>query len=252
MNSKILVATHKPYHFPQNDLYTPIHVGKAIADNDFGYMGDDHGENISEKNRNYCELTALYWAWKNDYFSAYRYCGLSHYRRYFKGMLPFGTFSILSEEEIDTYLDTYDILLPKKRKYYIETVKSHYANAHNIKDLDSIRDLLIQKHSDYTDAFDMLMQQRELYLFNMFIMKKELFDSYMKWLFEILFELEKKIDISGYDQYQSRLFGFVSERLFNVWIIKNKLSIKELNIVNIEGENLPLKAYGLLKRKFFT
>lgn len=249
MNSKILVATHKQYHFPDNLLYEPIHVGKTLSD-DFGYLGDESGENISYKNKNFCELTALYWAWKNDYFKTYKYAGLVHYRRYFSGEHPFVKFNILSETQIDDFMKSYDILLPKKRKYYIETIENHYSNAHNIKDLDLIRDLLIQRHSDYVDSFDALMQQRELYLFNMFVMKKELFDTYMEWLFDILFELEKRVDISEYDSYQSRLFGFISERLFNVWIIKNKLNIKELNIINIEGENLPLKAYGLLKRKF--
>lgn len=252
MNSRILVATHKPYHFPENDLYTPIHVGKSLSSNELGYLGDNSGDNISDKNRNFCELTALYWAWKNDYFKTYRYSGLSHYRRYFSGDYLFDKCSILSETQIDNLMNSYDILLPKKRKYYIETIKNHYGNAHNINDLDLIRDLLIKRHSDYVDSFDRLMKQRELYLFNMFVMKKELFDTYMEWLFDILFELEKRVDISGYDQYQSRIFGFMAERLFNVWILKNELKIKELHIVNIEGENLPLKAYGLLKRKFFT
>ncbi len=250
MNSKILVATHKPYNFPISDLYTPLHVGKALSKDDFGYLGDDRGESISEKNRNFCELTALYWAWKNNYFKNDSYCGLVHYRRYFSGSFTFDGFSILSEHEIEKSLALHDIILPKKRKYYIETIKNHYGHAHNIKDLDLIKNILTEKHSDYVASFDILMKQRELYLFNMFVMKKDLFDTYMEWLFDILFELEKRIDISGYDQYQSRIFGFMAERLFNVWILKNELKIEELNIVNIEGENLPLKAYGLLKRKF--
>ena len=250
MNSKILVATHKQFHFPNNDLYTPIHVGKSLSDNDFEYLVDNSGDNISDKNRNFCELTGLYWAWKNNYFKENIYCGLVHYRRYFSGELSFDDFSILSDNEIKKNLTSTDIILPKKRKYYIETIKNHYANAHNIKDLDLIRDLLMERHSDYVDSFDKLMQQRELYLFNMFVMKKELFDTYMVWLFDILFELEKRVDISKYNNYQGRIFGFISERLFNVWIIKNQLKIKEISVVNIEGENLLFKAYGLLKRKF--
>jgi len=250
MNSKILVATHKQYSFPKNNLYSPIHVGKALSSDDFGYLSDDSGLNISEKNRNFCELTALYWAWKNDYFKTYKYCGLSHYRRYFAGDLPFGKFSILSETQIDDLMNSYDILLPKKRKYYIETIENHYANAHNISDLENIKEIIQERCPEYIDSFDNLMQQKELYLFNMFVMRRELFEAYMEWLFDILFEFEKRVDISEYDNYQSRIFGFMSERLFNVWIIKKELNKKELKIVNIEGENLPLKVFGLLKRKF--
>ena len=250
MNSKILVATHKQYNFPQNNIYIPIHVGKILSEDNFGYLGDDSGDNISSKNRNFCELTALYWAWKNDYFKTYTYVGLVHYRRYFAGDLPFGKFNILSDIQISKLMQTHNILLPRKRKYYIETIENHYANAHNSSDLTAIKGILMTKHPEYIHAFETLMQKRELYLFNMFIMKKELFNAYMTWLFDILFELEKSIDITKYDTYQSRIFGFISERLFNIWIIKNQLNIKELNIINTEGENLTLKAVGLLKRKF--
>ena len=134
MNSKILVATHKQYHFPNNDLYSPIHVGKSLSENDFGYLGDNRGNNISDKNRNFCELTALYWAWKNDYFKTYNYCGLAHYRRYLSGDLTFNQFNILSSDQIKDLMSDHDILLPKKRKYYIETIENHYCNAHNRSD----------------------------------------------------------------------------------------------------------------------
>lgn len=250
MTSKLLVATHKEYNFPSSTLYLPIHVGKTLTQQDFGYLGDDTGENISHKNKNFCELTALYWAWKNNYYNQYDYFGLVHYRRYFTGDTPFCSSLILSETLINQHMHSHDIILPKKRKYYIETIRSHYANAHNIEDLDAMRDILIEKYPEYLNAFDELMGHRELYLFNMFVMKKELYNNYMTWLFDMLFALEEKVDITKYDNYQSRLFGFISERLFNVWLLKEQPKIKELKIINIEGENFMLKAYGLLKRKF--
>lgn len=249
MNTKILVATHKPYRFPDNELYEPIHVGKILSNDDFGYIGDETGENISSKNPNYSELTALYWAWKNHYFDSYDYCGLVHYRRYFKGSLLFETDSILSNKEIGIYLKDVDVLLPKKRNYYIETVRTHYVNAHYIHDLEMTREIISQQHPEYIEAFDFLMKQRKLHLSNMFVMKREHFDQYMKWLFDILFKLEKSVNISDYDGYQGRIFGFISERLFNVWLVHNQLLIKEIKMVHMEGENLLLKASGLLKRK---
>ena len=80
--SKIIVCAHKKDFVMDNELYMPLQVGKAIAKVDLGFQGDDTGDNISAKNPNYCELTGLYWAWKNldaDYI------GLAHYRRHFKG-----------------------------------------------------------------------------------------------------------------------------------------------------------------------
>lgn len=67
------------------------------------------------------------------------------------------------------------------------------------------------------------MNRRKLHILNMFVMKKSLFDEYCTWLFDILFELEKRTDLSGYDSYEARLFGFMSERLFNVWLERQNL-----------------------------
>ena len=77
MDIKIIVATHKKYWMPSDDIYLPVHVGKK-GKTDLGYQGDDTGDNISDKNTNYCELTGLYWAWKNLKAD---YKGLAHYRR---------------------------------------------------------------------------------------------------------------------------------------------------------------------------
>ena len=252
MNSKLIIATHKEYTFPKDNLYIPIHVGKALSKNDFGYLGDDTKESISEKNRSFCELTALYWAWKNKFFKDDEFCGLVHYRRYFAGSQAFGKFSILSTEEIEHILSIYDVIIPKKRNYYIETIQSHYENAHYKKDLDTLKDVLKELSPDYLDAFEKVMSQRSLHIFNMFVMRRELFNAYCSWLFPALFELERRVDISDYDHYQSRIFGFLGERLFNVWLAKNELKIKEVKIINIEGENLFTKAINMLKRKYLA
>ncbi len=252
MKSKIIIATHKKYNFPDNSLYTPIHVGKSINNNEFGYLADNTGENISNKNRSFCELTALYWAWKNNYFEKYDFCGLVHYRRYFSGNEIFGDFSILSKNDIETTMSNIDIIVPKKRNYYIESIRSHYNNAHYKEDLDALENIIKELSPEYLNAFDTIMKRRSLYIFNMFVMRKEHFNAYCNWLFELLFELEKRVEISNYDNYQSRIFGFLSERLLNVWIEHNKLSTKELKIINIEGENLLIKAINMLKRKYLA
>lgn len=253
MDIKILVATHKKYDMPSESIYLPIHVGRE-GKQELGYQGDNQGDNISLKNSNYCELTGLYWAWKNLNCEI---IGLSHYRRYFTNKNKLQIFMnkenkmdlILNEDEIKAILNKVDIIVPKKRNYYIETIYSHYKNAHHIKDLDETRNIIEELCPDYVDSFDKVMEGKTLHLYNMFVMKKELFDEYCEWMFNILFELEKRVDISDYDVYQSRIFGFISERLFNVWILKNEISKKNINVVNIEGINWPSKIINFLKRK---
>jgi hypothetical protein len=80
-NIKILVCTHKKSDFPKDDIYLPIQVGKSISDIDLDIQGDNTGDNISEKNPYYAELTGQYWGWKN--LKDVKYVGLCHYRRYF-------------------------------------------------------------------------------------------------------------------------------------------------------------------------
>ena len=247
---KIFVATHKPYVFPGSAIYVPVQVGKSLVQEDYGYLKDDTGENISEKNRSFSELTALYWAWKNSFFKESEFCGLVHYRRYFSGSAVFGKYHILSAKEIASILDDYDVIVPKKRKYYIETVGDHYAHAHYRKDLNVLETILKERSPEYLNAFENIMEQTSLYLYNMFVMRTEDFEAYCGWLFPILFELEERVDISEYDSYQRRVFGFLSERLFNVWLLHNQLKVKELKVVNIEGENLIFKAINMLKRKY--
>lgn len=254
MDIKVFVATHKKYRMPEERMYTPLHVGRE-GKNDLGYLGDNTGDNISVKNPNFCELTGLYWAYKNQ---KCEYIGLSHYRRYFsvksfvkRNLKNEDKFSlILNEAEAEELLKEADIILPKKRNYYIETIESHYSNAHHVEDLRKVEEIIKRNHSDYVGSFDEVMNGKTLYLYNMFIMKKSDFDEYCEWLFDILFELEKEIDISSYDTYQSRVYGFLSERLFNVWLKKHRLKIKEIPVINMEGINWWEKGTNFLKRKF--
>ena len=248
MNIKILVATHKPYWMPEDEIYLPIQVGSVISKNDLGYCRDDSGDNISAKNKNYCELTGLYWAWKNldaDYI------GLAHYRRHFtvrrgtdKKALP------ITGTELEKLLKDNDVILPRKRNYYIETSYSHYAHAHHIADLDTTEQILKEKYPEYLEAYKRVMNSKKGHRFNMFIMKKSLFDEYCKWLFDILFELEKRLDISDYNTNDARVFGFVAERILDVWIQTNQVEYREIPYVFMEKQNWFAKGFAFFKRKF--
>ena len=249
----VLVITHKDYEFPDSACYRPLFVGGKIASGlkNEDFYQDNSGANISEKNSSFCKLTGLYWAWKNGVFENNEYVGLVHYRRYFAGKaLDLKKKQIASESELLTILEKYDVILPRKRNYFIESIYSHYQHAHHIEDLDLTRDVIIELQSEYLESFDAVMQGRKLHLYNMFVMSSEKASEYCHWLFSILFELEQRIDITQYDNYQKRVFGFIAERLFNVWILYNQLNVKYLSVVNLDGENLIKKGLNLLKRKF--
>ena len=246
----ILVITHKMYEFPHSVIYHPLFVGGKCGQNTACFLVDNTGKHISERNPSFCELTGLYWAWKNNFFAHTEYVGLVHYRRYFQGKgEKLKGKAILSEKEIVDLLKEYDCVAPKKRNYFIESIYSHYKHAHHIRDLDLTKEIIAVDYPEYLSSFEQVMSGKQLHLYNMFIMKKEFFDKYCEWLFDILFKLEKQIDISDYDNYQKRVFGFIAERLFNVWVLHHQLKIKEIAVVNLEGENILKKALNLIIRK---
>lgn len=253
MNIKIIVATHKKYKMPNDEIYLPIHVG-AEGKESLGYIGDNTGNNISSKNANYCELTGLYWAWKNLEAD---YIGLVHYRRYF-GKKENDLYSgILTYENISSYLDKIKIFVPKKRKYYIESLYSHYAHTHYAEHLDIVKEIIIEKYPDYLKEYDKVMKQKWGYMFNMMIMEKSILNEYCKWLFDILFELENRTDSDNLSKFQGRFYGRVSEIIFNVWLehwINNqkisKTQIKELPYFHMEKINWVKKGLSFILSKF--
>ena len=250
MDKIILIALHKRYEYPLFAPYTAIQVN-AKNNEKFLPCSDDTGDNISEKNPNYCELTALYWAWKNLDAKA---VGLVHYRRYFKGKKQFEVNGkkkgILSEEECDELLQNADVILPKKRKYYIETLYSHYAHTMFVEPLDITGEIIREKFSDYYAEFLRLKKRRSAHMFNMAVMKKEVFDKYCEWLFSVLFGLETKVDCTKYDAFHARFFGRISELLLDVFINVNKIKFTEVKVISVEKTRWVKKIGDFLLAKF--
>lgn len=250
MKTKIIIATHKPYWVPDDPVYLPVQMGHAIHP-DIGYIGDDTGENISDKNRNYCELTGLYWAVHNIDAD---FIGIVHYRRYFgsrRHRFAPKKQRVISGEELNEILQHTNVILPKQRHYYIETNYTQYIHAHHKQDLVVTRRIIERKCPEYLPAYDMYMSKTHGHHFNMFVMRKELLEHYSTWLFDILFELERELDISEYSTNDKRVFGFVSERLLDAWLITNRISYEELDVVYMESQHWLRKGSAFLMRKLF-
>lgn len=256
-NVKIIIATHKKYQMPADEIYFPVQVG-AKGKESICYTRDDSGDNISDKNPSYCELTGMYWAWKNleaDYY------GLAHYRRHFKGKNKSKDLfeQILTTEEALELVEKYKILVPKKRKYYIETLYSHYAHTHYAEHLDITREIISEKYPEYLGAYDEVVNQTWGYMFNMMIMEKSYYNDYCQWLFDILFELEKRVPNQDLSTFQNRFYGRVSEIIFNVWLkhhVENGIvkaeEVKEIPCMHMEKINWVKKGTSFLKAKFFS
>lgn len=218
MDTRIYEITHKKFPKPDLPEYIRLQVGAALHKN-LGYVADNTGDNISEKNPHYCELTGIYWLWKNISCDI---IGVCHYKRYLLSNDDF-----LTKDEIETVLRDYDVILPNSLYVKGASVYEHFNLMHHIKDLDAVRDVISELYPDYLDSFDLSVRCGQITPTNMIVTRKEIFDKYCSWLFSILFEVEKRIDITGYDDYQTRIFGFLSERLTNVFFIHNSYKIKE-------------------------
>lgn len=247
MTVKVIVATHKKYDMPSDEIYLPVHVGAAGKDS-IGFQRDDEGDNISALNPYYCELTGIYWAWKN---LKEDYIGLVHYRRIFeiKG-------HPITKQDIEPYLGNIKVFIPKKRHYYIESLKSHYNHTHYPEHLYVLKQTLMEKYPEYEESYDKAIKRTWGYMFNMMILERSLLNNYCVWLFDILDDVFKRIDTSEYQPFAKRYIGRLSELLFNVWLeqqmkcgVIKKNEIKELKC-NVE-ENWFVKIPAFFKAKFF-
>ena len=223
LDIKIMVVNHKPASVPDNKYLKPIQVGAELAQGKLEGVDyfDNTGDNISHLNRSYCELTAVYWAWKNldaDYY------GLFHYRRYLSfskeqdnsvdaGKAFADVESALPEINLDEQymhdlIQDYDLVVPRKDDTTGATndksIYEQYKNEHYIKDLDYCLDYIKEKYPDIAEFNDVL-HGKEGYFCNMFIMKKELYEQYCSFMFDVLGSFDENIDISEYSVHQHRV-----------------------------------------------
>ena len=251
----VAVVSHKPYPAPNKSPYLPLHLGAALHPDILeDWAQDNTGTNISEKNGEYSELTGLYWLWKN---CNSQYQGLVHYRRYLgskslAGRMPTNHWQsrVVQEDELRELFQSVDIILPRKRNYFIETIYSHYVHTFPAIQLDETREIIDSTWHGYLPAFDHVMGSTTAHMFNIFIMEKKKLDDYCSWLFPILAELENHIDDTGYDAFNLRYLGRISEMLLDVWLYTNGYGFTELPIINSEPVNWVKKGSSFLRAKF--
>lgn len=222
----VYVITGNKLDYPLPESYRPLLVGANFNPVPVGYLADNVGDNISEKNHEYCELTGLYWLWHH---SSDNFIGLSHYRRYFANyqnrkqmdfhIMISGKVHPASDDALQNQLSNFDWIVAQPLKLDAESNWRFYQEFHHIEDLQKTREIIKEDFPPYVVAFDHFMHHsNRLSPYNMFYTTRDNLNSYCKWLFHILHRLEEQTDLSGYDQYQRRLYGFIAERLLNVWL----------------------------------
>ena len=223
MKMNIYVVTHKiiDNQLPNNYSYIMVNANKI--NHNYKYS-DNVGDNISNKNLNYCELTAGYYIWKNDCENDI--VGIAHYRRFLTtNRFSSNINSYVNEKNIYMDLKKYDFISTKPYKTKM-TVKEHMMlNVHE-KDLDLLRKVINDVSPDYLESYDKVINGHQSYLLNMIITTKKNYDDYYKWLFSILECMEKEVDMTGYSVQEQRLYGFLAERLFTVYVLKNNFKVK--------------------------
>lgn len=229
---KILVAQHKEAEVFHNDVYIPIQVGKAISKVDLGILGDDTGDNISELNPYFCELTAQYWAWKNMH--DVEYIGLCHYRRYFK--------TEFTAENVEQIMGNADIVLVKPVYNSINILES--ASNELLPENLTTFYLYLKKCMDERAVEKFFIRNNKFNPCNMFVCKKELFDKFCKWQFGILLPLFDILPRLPFAR-ACRLMGYLGEMMLPFYCKVNHLRVREMPIVANMHDHKVIK-YGSL------
>ncbi len=245
MKTTVYIVTHKKTNLPVIEGLEPLLVGAGNHPEINCYDNKDNtGDNISEKNKNYCELTGYYWIWKNSKSDT---VGICHYRRYFtKSFFSNREKYFLNAGDINEILKNKDIIVPQKN-YYEHSILESVNIAPNKADMVELDKAIKLISPDYYDTYIQFVNGKSSYLYNMCIMKKEMFDAYCDWLFSILSFIESDYDISQEDAYRARLYGFLSERLLGVWINQNieQSRIKQCRVIKTDESSLRNKLHEI-------
>lgn len=247
MNTKIFILYHKQYPIFKSDIFEPIQTGCANNDLDLNILKDNSGDNISSKNKNFGELSAWYWVWKNymPLHPEIKYIGFCHYRRcwdFFRTPLQGNPFSAIDIDdfsnifnsynctEIEKFINGYDVILPQYLNFKNSNVYEQYAAEHNIEDLEKLIKIYERKNPEDKELLYDFLKGENMYSCLNFIIKREYFDALCTWMFDLLFELEKDSDWISYTSYSEiRTPAYLAERFINIFLMKHRFNIKNIN-----------------------
>lgn len=258
-DSKISIYScyYGPAKIFENDVIKPLQVGSANSPLRLPMLQDDDGDNISVLNKSFCEMTGIYWAWKND--STSDHIGFCHYRRLF-------SFQNNTDQKVDTHgmiyaeriksdfeksfgLDLtsakaavakYDIILPHHfevtNSFGLKTVREQYeaSPSHHASHLDLVRRAMFALCPEDLKHLNDALEGAYIYPANMFVMSRSLFNRYCEWIFPLLFWIEDRIDVMGMDAVERRAVGFLAERLLTTYILKLRKSDSTLRIAEFD------------------
>ena len=264
-NIKLYDCYHKQTRILKNDIVYPIQVGKQLSNIKLDMQGDNTGDNISEKNPFYNELAGTYWIWKNVKADI---VGVFHYRRYLNFINRdtkeyYLTDNILQKygickNQIKNIMGNCDIIVPQKTKKTKVSIYEYYKKEHIINDLDVVIDIVKKMYPSKVGLINTYFYHNsQMYVGNILISKKEIFDIYAKWLFDILFEVEKQIQngVSLRNDYQQRVYGFLAERLTGLFLQLNpQYAVKEVPMLFILEDAKKWKKYKMrrLRKKILN
>lgn len=242
---QIVVAGHKPTEMPSDRMYLPVQVNAAENPSIAGFQPDNEGDNISVMNFRYCELTALWWAWRNLNAD---YIGMCQYRRFFctlgkKSGRTLG--DVLSLVEARQLLEQADVILPVPRNYRVQTLAQHFQGYSFAEpdDMNMFRASIQKIAPDYVKAFDRVMARRKGHMCNMFVLRRDLLNEYCMWLFAVMSELDLRID-----EKRTRILGYFAEHMIDIWTEHNGIGYVETGSVFLDRDNEIRKKLGYALR----
>lgn len=227
--------THRYFEQPEDDIYIPLHVGRALSE-DLGYLGDDRGENISSLNPYYGELTGLYWIWKHEIEADL--VGVCHYRRYF--LNESGGF--MDQKDYEEALADCEVMTSE----LVSSDSSNwdtYASTHNVADMQMVGEAIKKLFPEDYQIFCEVLDSSKCCYGNLMVTTLDKFHEYCDWMFAILEEASKNIDVTGYDSYHKRVYGFLSEVLLYVWISARGYRMQEgkIGVISEKAETTEFK-----------
>lgn len=231
---KLFVCCHEQTTVPAHRLLCPLQVGAALNEKRFaGFAYDDEGENISSWNRYYCELTGHFWAYKNvqaDYY------GFFHHRRYLypdeHASKPYiirhkPNLGKLRYDEFPALIERFDLILPCREEMCVP-VRSHYAKAHRMEDLALAQQLVLAQYPQMRSALQAYLDGTACYFGNIFIMRREVFVDYCRWLFPLLADFDAAVA-----DRPLRVDGYIAERLLGVYATYRQRTLRILEIPRV-------------------